>query len=70
MTPPENIEVKLAFMSDDTARVFAVLGLRDPAKSERRIHSSTLQNWSFLIVGWSSARGKRCQVMIRRDTTL
>ena len=38
MPPPEKIEVKLAFMSEDTAKAFAVLGLSDPPKEERRIH--------------------------------
>lgn len=35
---PEKIEVKLAFVSDDTAKAFALLGLNDPPKEERRIH--------------------------------
>ncbi len=38
MLPPEKIEVKLAFMSEDTAKAFAVLGLSDPPKEEKRIH--------------------------------
>jgi hypothetical protein len=38
MPPPEKIEVKLAFMSEDTAKGFAVLGLSDPPTAERRIH--------------------------------
>jgi hypothetical protein len=38
MPPPEKIEVKLAFMSEDTAQAFAVLGLSEPAKEERQIH--------------------------------
>ena len=38
MPPPERIEVKLAFMSEDTAKGLAVLGLSDPPKEERRIH--------------------------------
>ena len=38
MPPPEKIEIKLAFMSEDTAKVFAVLGLSDPPQEERRIH--------------------------------
>ena len=38
MPPPEKIEVKLAFMSEDTAQAFAVLGLSDPPKEEKRIH--------------------------------
>jgi hypothetical protein len=35
---PERIEVKLAFMSEDTAKALAILGLSDPPKEERRIH--------------------------------
>ena len=38
MPPPEKIEVKLAFMSEDTAKAFAVLALSDPPKEERGIH--------------------------------
>jgi hypothetical protein len=38
MPPPEKIEVKLAFMSEDTAKAFAVLGLSDTPKEERQIH--------------------------------
>src|SRR6266536_3383634 len=38
MPPPEKIEVKLAFMSEDTAKGLAVLGLSDPPKEERSIH--------------------------------
>ena len=38
MPLPEKIEVKLAFMSEDTVKGFAVLGLSDPPKEERRIH--------------------------------
>src|SRR5262245_43377827 len=38
MLPPEKIEVKLAFRSEDTAKAFAVLGLSDPPKEEKRIH--------------------------------
>ncbi len=30
MLLPEKIEVKLAFMSEDTAKAFALLGLNDP----------------------------------------
>ena len=37
-SPPEKIEVKLAFMSEDTEKAFAVLGLSDPPNEERRIH--------------------------------
>jgi hypothetical protein len=35
---PEKIEIKLAFVSEDTAKAFAILGLTDPPKEERRIH--------------------------------
>jgi hypothetical protein len=35
---PEKIEVKLAFVSEDTAKALAVLGLSDPPNEERRIH--------------------------------
>jgi len=38
MPPPEKIEVKLALMSEDTAKAIAVLGLSDPPREERRIH--------------------------------
>jgi hypothetical protein len=38
MPPPEKIEVKLAFMSEDTSKAFAVLALSDPPKEEKRIH--------------------------------
>ena len=31
---PEKIEVKLAFVSEDTAKAFAILGLSDPLKEE------------------------------------
>ena len=34
---PEKIEVKLAFVSEDTAKAMAALGLNDPPKEERRI---------------------------------
>jgi hypothetical protein len=30
MPPPEKTEVELAFMSEDTAKAFALLGLNDP----------------------------------------
>jgi hypothetical protein len=38
MPAPEKIEVKLAFMSEDTAKGLAVLGVSDPPNEERRIH--------------------------------
>jgi hypothetical protein len=35
---PEKIEVKLAVVSEDTAKAFAIFGLSDQPKEERRIH--------------------------------
>ena len=35
---PEKIEVKLAIVSEDTAKALSELGLSDPPKEERRIH--------------------------------
>jgi hypothetical protein len=37
MPPSEKIEVKLAFMSEDTAKGLAVFGLSDLPEEERRI---------------------------------
>jgi hypothetical protein len=41
---PEMIEVKLAFVSEDTAKAFAILGLSNPPKEERRIHFFDTEN--------------------------
>jgi hypothetical protein len=41
---PETIEVKLAFVLEDTANAFAILGLSDPPKEERRIHFFDTEN--------------------------
>jgi hypothetical protein len=51
MPPPEKIEVKLAFMSEDTAKGFAVLGLSDPPKEERRIHFFDTENLALFDRG-------------------
>jgi hypothetical protein len=51
MPPPEKIEVKLAFMSEDTGKGFAVLGLNDPPKEERRIHFFDTGNLVFFDRG-------------------
>jgi hypothetical protein len=47
MPLPDKIEVKLAFMSEDTAKAFAVLGLSDPPKEEKRIHFFDTGNLAF-----------------------
>jgi len=41
---PETIEMKLAFVLEDTANAFAILGLSDPPKEERRIHFFDTEN--------------------------
>jgi len=51
MPPPEKIEVKLAFMSEDTAQAFALLGLSDPPKEERHIHFFDTENLAFFDRG-------------------
>ena len=49
MPSPEKIEVKLVFMSEDTAKGLAVLGLSDPPKEERGIHFLIPEVWRSLI---------------------
>src|SRR5215468_162183 len=51
MSLPEKIEVKLGFMSEDTAKGLAVLGLSDPPKEERGIHFFDTENLAFFDRG-------------------
>ena len=48
---PEKIEVKLAFMSEDTAKALAILELSDPPKEERRIHFFDTENLALFDLG-------------------
>jgi hypothetical protein len=48
---PEKIEVKLAFMSEDTAKAFALLALSDPPREERRIHFFDIGNLALFDRG-------------------
>src|SRR5438046_10515277 len=51
MPQPEKIEVKLAFMSEDTAKGLAALGLSDPPKEEKRIHFFDTENLALFDRG-------------------
>jgi hypothetical protein len=50
--PPLEKEVKLAFMSKDTAKAFTVLGLSDPHKGRDASIFLMPEVWRFLIVDW------------------
>jgi hypothetical protein len=51
MPLPERIEVKLAFMSEDTAKALTALGLSDPPKEEKRIHFFDTENLALFDRG-------------------